>query len=205
MNKQFSNQQLKLLINDLYVENNFTINDDIKKIINKSSRVHYDTLLNHYNEIKNSIVDKLIISENSSNHNDIETKEIKEIILETKEIEIQTEIQDNITYNTELINISKENYKLNQELNDYKFRYKNLKKEFKQFRKLKENNYNNNKNYYSSDDEANVNKEHRKIPYSQLPEMSSVNIIQELSKLSRHNLKQLYNKYFSSKHQRQLN
>ena len=68
MNKQFSNQQLKLLINDLYVENNFTINDDIKKIINKSSRVHYDTLLNHYNEIKNSIVDKLIISENLSNH-----------------------------------------------------------------------------------------------------------------------------------------
>ena len=204
MNKQFSNQQLKLLINDLYVENNFTINDDIKKIINKSSRVHYDTLLNHYNEIKNSIVDKLIISENSSNHNDIETKEIKEIILQTKEIEIQTEIQDNITYNTELINISKENYKLNQELNDYKFRYNNLKKEFRMFRKLKENNYIN-KNYYSSDEETNVNKEHRKIPYNQLPEMSSVNIIQELSKLSRHNLKQLYNKYFSSKHQRQLN
>ena len=44
--------------------------------------------LKYYNEIKNSIVDKLIVSENSSNNNDIETKEIKEIILETKEIEI---------------------------------------------------------------------------------------------------------------------
>ena len=85
--KQFTNQELKKLINNLYVENNFSINEDIKKLINKSSRIHYDTLLKHYNEIKNSIVDKLIISENSSLNDNKEYKEIKEIQINTKEIE----------------------------------------------------------------------------------------------------------------------
>ena len=207
MVKEFTNQELKIIINNLYVENNFSINDDIKKLINKSSRVHYDTLYKHYTDIKNSIVDKLIISENSSTNDNKETKEINEIQIQTKEIETQTEIQ--ITEKSNIINPIKNNndllieiFKLNQELNDYKFRYNNIKKEFKQFRKLKENNIN--KNYSSSDEEIYINKEHRKIPYSQLPEMSSVNIINELSKLSRHNLKQLYNKYFSNKLNRKL-
>jgi hypothetical protein len=87
MVKEFTNQELKIIINNLYVENNFSINDDIKKLINKSSRVHYDTLYKHYTDIKNSIVDKLIISENSSTNDNKETKEINEIQIQTKEIE----------------------------------------------------------------------------------------------------------------------
>ena len=199
MSKQFTNQELKKLIHNLYIENLFTINEDIEKLIYKSSKVRYETLLNHYNEIKNIIVEKLIKSENSSNTN--ENIEIKEIEIQTNNIETQTDLFEIIQNDKDLF---KKNFKLNQELNDYKFKYENLKKEFKQFRKFtNDSKNNNNKNYISQSSDEEI-KEHRKIPYNQLPEMSSFNLIQQLSKLSKHELKTIYNKYFSSKLQRQF-
>ncbi len=207
--KEFTNQELKKLINNLYFDNNIKIHDELQKIIDKSSRVHYDTLYKHYTDIKNLITERLI--NQSDNSNDYEIIDNKDIILQTKEIETQTEIsdvvnpiieiQDNINPIKSINDLKIENFKLNQELNDYKFKYKNIKKEFKQFRKLKEIK---NINYNSSSDEDNYIKE-KKIDYHEIPNLSSFNLIQELKKLNRHQLKQLYNKYFSQKHQRQLN
>ena len=217
MSKQFTNQELKKLIHNLYIENLFTINEDIEKLISKSSKVRYETLLNHYNEIKNTIIEKLLKSENSSNSsNTNEYIEIKEIEIQTNNIETQTEIIENIinpqdnelhikqTKNEKIL--LQKNFTLNKKIDDYIFKYENLKKEFNQYRKFTNDSKNkyNNKNYNSSSDEEIKEKEFRKIPYHQLPEMSSVNIIKELTKLNRHQLKQLYNKYFSSKINRQF-
>ena len=214
MSKQFSNPELKKLINDLYNENNFTINEDIKKIISKSSHVRYQTLLNHYNEIKNIIIEKLLKSENSSNSsNTNEYIEIKEIEIQTNSIETQTEIQietqietyTEIIINPSIVNvidkkdILEKNFTLNNKLKDYIYKYENLKKEFKIYR----NSTNKNDNT-TDEEEINYEKEHRKIPYLKLTELSSINIIKELKLLSRHNLKQLYNRYFSNKINRQF-
>ena len=71
MNKIFTNQQLKKLINDLYIENNIIINDELQKLLLKSSKTHYDKLYYHYNDIKNQITERLINKSNSDDEYEI--------------------------------------------------------------------------------------------------------------------------------------
>ena len=202
MSKEYKNSELKVIIYNLYNENNITISDELKKLLNKSSRVHYETLYKHYNDIKSKLVEKLI-NNSDNNSDDYEIINIKkEIIFETNEIEIQTDTI-NIDYtNKEIKDLNQTIFRLNIDLENYKFKYQNIKKEFKNFRKLKEIkniNYNNS----SSDDDIYIKE--KKLDYHQIPELSSMNLIQELKKLSKHELKSLYNKYFSNKLARKLN
>ena len=226
MIKKYTNQEYKKLITELHVNYNISMDEELKKQLSKSSKIRYDTLDKYYKEL-GSKIEELIISENSSTNDNKETKVIKEIEIQTKEIEIQTEIFDIINYpitvNIEIDNIRKENYDLEQELNEKNKQILNLSTELftikqtlnnyiyklscykSELKKIKNNKQIDSHIQYSSDEENNLNKQKRKIPYDQLPELSSTNLIQELKLLSKHQLKQLYNKYFSSKHQRQLN
>ena len=87
MNKQFTNKQLKNIINNLYNENNIIIDEILQKKLNQSSKTQYKTLKLHYDEIKLKI-EILIKSENSSQNN--ESSPIHDIII-NKEIETQTD------------------------------------------------------------------------------------------------------------------
>ena len=215
MQKEFTNQHLKKLINDLYNENNISIPEELQKLINKSSRTKYNILYQHYNNIKNQLCDKLInYSEGSDDYEIIDNQkiEISDIVIPTSEnktIDIHNPDTLIVTPKTEIITIDytndeikqlkKENFKLDQQLNNLTFKYKNIKNQFKQFRKLKEIKHINYNSSSSSDDEY-----IKKIDYNELPNLSSINIINELKKLSRHELKQLYNRYFSNKLSRKL-
>ena len=197
--REFTNIELKNLIFNLITDNHLTVDENITKIISKSSKTHYDTLYKYYNEIKNSIIENLInnksSNENKSSNDNIEIIEIIEI-KETKEIGIQTDIcyEDSIKLYKELFNC-------HQLIANQKYTISEMKKQYKiQFKKF---NNNNNSNYNSSSDDE--FKEKRTINYVELSTLSSVNIINELQKLSRHHLKQVYNKYFSSKLQRMNN
>ena len=193
MEKVFTNKQLKFIILDLYKCNNIIIDDNLNKQLLLSSKTQYKTLYKLYSDIK-QYIEKNISNSTTSNNENINQNDI---IIDKKEIEIQTDID--IIINDK--DISKELFIIKQEMNDYKFRYNNLKIEFKKYRKS--NNINNNN--YSSDDEKNIIiKEKRNINYHQLTELSSIQIINELHKLNRHQLKQLYNKYFSNKLNRKL-
>ena len=205
--KEFSNPELKKLIFNLITENNLIVDDIILNAISKSSKTHYDTLLKYYNDIKYSIIENIINSNSKSSDDNI---------FEIKEIEIFTE-----NNNLELSNIQNELSKIKIELSEtktdlyhskhlianYQFKISELKKNYKlnikknkMYNSISTNDNSNTNN--SSDDE--FKKEHRTINYQELTELSSINIINQLKLLSRHELKQLYNKYFSKKLERKL-
>ena len=191
MNKQFTNKQLKNIINNLYNENNIIIDEILQKKLNQSSKTQYKTLKLHYDEIKLKI-EILIKSENSSQNN--ESSPIHDIII-NKEIETQT---DNIIDDkNEIIELRTEIFKMRQLLSDYKYKILNYKK------LIKIKNKKSNEIILSSDDEQ-IKEKKREINYHRLVELSSVNIINELKLLSKHELKILYNRYFSNKLKRQL-
>ena len=50
--KQYTNKQLKLLILDLYKSHNITIDDELNKQLETSSKTQYKKLLKLYNDIK---------------------------------------------------------------------------------------------------------------------------------------------------------
>ncbi len=191
MIKEHSNQQLKKIILDLYKTNNITITEELTKQLNQSSKTQYKTLEKIYLDIKNFLLNNI---SQSSNDN------IENIDVIKKEIEIQTDI---INENNEIIDLKTENFILRQKISDYNFKILNYKKIIKELNNKKlDNNYS---SYNNTDDEENNNVEKQKrIKYEELPKLSSYNIICELKKLSKHNLKQIYNRYFSSKHQRQF-
>ncbi len=189
--KTFTNKQLKLIILDLYKSYNIELDEKLKVKLEQSSKTQYKYLIKIYDDVKQYIQNNISTSSNDTEKNDIELNK-KEIECQT-EIIIQTDCQNN-ELKTEL-------FKMKQELQDYKFKIKNYKKIIKQL--------NNNKkiDYFTSPsitDEDENNDEKRKINYYQLAGLSSKNIINELKKLNHHQLKQLYNKYFSKKHMRQL-
>ena len=193
MNKQFSNQELKLIILDLYKSNYITITEELNKQLNKSSKIHYKSLEKIYLDIKIFLLNNI---SQSSNDN------IENIDVIKKEVEIQTDIINEDTKYNEIIELKTELFNLKKDIADYKFKILNYKKIIKELNNKKLDN-----NIYSSsnntDDEDYI-KEKRKINYHQLPELSSYNIICELKKLNTHQLKQLYNKYFSNKLNRKL-
>lgn len=207
MEKKYTNPQLKKLINDFYIDNKIELNEETKKFICKSSRVRYENLLNHYNLIQINKAQENINDKINEKFNEIknEIKEINEII-ENKSEETISETTQKIEndafgcYNKK--DILMENFNLKTKCNDFKYKYENIKKEFKNFRQLKQLNINKNSLISSSDEET---KEHRKIPYDKLTELSSFNIINELKKLSHHQLKTIYNRYYSNKLHRKLN
>ena len=194
MNKEFTNKQLKHLILDLYKSHNINIDEDLNKQLNQSSKTQYKKLLKLYSDIKSYIEENISKSSYEIiNDNNIDIK--------TNNIETQTDdIKEDLIYE-DYKKIKIENFNIKQKLADYKYKILNYKKIIKDLNNKKINNYSSSNN---TDDEDNYIKEKRKIPYHQLVELSSHNIINELSKLSKHNLKQLYNKYFSTKHHRQL-
>ncbi len=196
MNKIYTNKQLKLIILDLYKSHNITIDNELNKQLNQSSKTQYKKLLTLYNDIKTYIEDNI----SKSSYEIIYDNNIDVI---KKEIETQTEeIKEDLIYE-EYKQIKTELFQMKQIISNLKYKCCNYKKIIKEISNKKiENTYSSSNN---SDDENNNLKEHRKINYYQLTELSSQNIINELSKLSKHNLKQLYNKYFSNKHHRQLN
>ena len=176
MEKQFTNLQLKNKINDIHTDNNIIISDELKIIISQSSRTQYKTLIKIYDELINSI--KLKLKEETP-----------------KQIEIQTSTEDDLS--KELIEVKTDNYKLKQIISDYKYKILCYKKEMKKL------NHKELKEYISSSSED--DEKQNRIKYNQLSEFSSFNLIQELSKLERHKLKQIYNRYFSNKLNRKLN
>ena len=190
-NKEYTNKQLKLLILDIYKTNNIKLDEKLEKQLNVSSKTKYNILHKLYSEIKYNILDKIIDNEKQLK-NEIQASPI---IIEKKEIEIQTDIiKDDIYYN-EIKQLKTDIFNKNNELNNLKYKIKNYKKIIKSMNKKCNSNESSNDN---SDDEINEIKEKR-LPYCKILEYSSKNIIQELSKLSRHQLKQLYNRYFSKK------
>ncbi len=199
MNKQFKNKDLKKIITDLYNDNNITIDENLKIQLQKSSKTQYYKLEKYYNEIKLKITD-LLLSKISSRKLSNEIIYTPIIINEKKEIETQTEYIEENDKNIIIIELKTENFIQKQKLKNYKYKILCYKKELKKLNNKKINLEIN--SLISSDDEQ---KEHRKIKYNQLLELSSVNIIHELNKLSRHELKSLYNKYFSNKLSRKIN
>ncbi len=196
--KEFTNKQLKLIIIDLYKSHNINIDDELNKQLNQSSKTQYKKLLKLYNDIK------LYIEENISKSS-YEVINDNNIEINKNTIETQTdEIKEDIIFE-DYKKIKIENFNIKQKLADYKYKILNYKKIIKELNNKKINNNINYSSSNNSDDEYNNTiKEKRKINYNKLTELSSQNIINELSKLSKHNLKQLYNKYFSNKHHRQL-
>ena len=194
-NKEFTNQELKKLIIELYNDKNIPIDEKLKNNLSKSSKVQYKTLLKYYYEIKNNIIESLI--KNKLEEINIEIKEIsndldekineKPIYIElkkTNEIEIQTE--DLTEENTLIINLKTENFNLKQIISNLKSKIINLKTEYKKQNKKQNINENNSQLSTSDDDEIKVK---RKFNYHELTELSSYNLIHELSKLNLHNLK----------------
>ena len=181
-NKEFTNQELKKMITELYNDNNILIDENLKNNLSKSSKIQYKTLLKYYYEIKNKLDEK-----------NIEEKK-------TNEIEIQTEEKNE--ENTLILELKTENFNLKQIISNLRSKIINLKTEYKKQNKKQNINENNSQLSTSDDDEI---KEKRKFNYHELTELSSYNLIHELSILNLHNLKQIYNKYYSGKHKRQLN
>ena len=70
-------------------------------------------------------------------------------------------------------------FNIKQKLADYKYKILNYKKIIKDLNNKKINNYSSSNN--TDDEDYNTIKEHRKIPYHQLVELSSQNIINELA------------------------
>ena len=188
--KQYTNQQLKYLILDLYKLYNIPLTEELNKQINKSSKTHYDKLFKIYTDIKHFIVNNISTSSNDNINDNIE--------INKKEIEIQTDdIIDDI--NIQNKNLMTDNFNLRQIVSNLKFKCSNYKKIIKDLNNKKYSKNTNSSNDNTDDENDNIIKEHRKVKYHQLPELSSYNIINELSKLSKHELKVLYNRYFSNK------
>ena len=196
--KIYSNKQLKLLILDLYKSHNITIDNELNKQIQISSKTQYKKLLKLYDDIKLFIEDNISKSSYDVIDNNI-------IDIKTNTIETQTEeVKEDVIFE-DYKKIKIENFNIKQKIADYKYKILNYKKIIKELNNKKINNniYSSSNNTDDDDDDIFI-KEKRKRKYNQLPELSSHNLINELSKLSKHNLKQLYNKYFSTKHSRQL-
>ena len=198
--KEFSNQQLKKLIIDLYTSNNINIDEDINKCLAVSSKTNYKKLIKLYDDIKNYIIENMSTMTTSIKSNSSSSSKEKEDNIEILPINIKEEDKnlyiENKQLKTELFNI-------NQSQNNYKFKICNYKKiitELNNKIKLLSNNNNNIDDEYIIID----NKEKRNIKYTKLKELSSKNIIFELNKLSTHELKILYNRYFNNKLTRQL-
>ncbi len=83
---------------------------------------------------------------------------------------------------------------MKQLISNLKYKCCNYKKIIKEFNNKKENIYSSSNN---SDDE--YYEREKRIKYEELPKLSSYNIINELKKLNRHQLKTIYNRYFSNK------
>ena len=197
MNKQFSNQELKKIIIDLYTSNNINIDDDINKCLSVSSKTNYKRLIILYDDIKKYIVENMSIisiKTNSSSSSKDKDYIIENLTFENKEQDKDLQIE-NKQLKTELFNI-------NQLVNNYKFKITNYKKIIADLNiKLKSSNNNTDEDNNIIDDK---NLKIRNIKYTQLKELSSKNIIFELNKLSTHELKILYNRYFNNKLTRQL-
>lgn len=194
--KQFSNKQLKLIILDLYKSHNIPIDENLNKQLSTSSKTQYKTLLKFYNDIKLFIENNISKSTEENNTN--------EIVLEKKSIEIQTDdIKDDIIYE-EYKQIKTELFQMKQIISNLKYKCSNYKKIIKEFNNKKENNIYSSSNNSDDENYDNSKKEKRNISYHQLPELSSYNIIHQLKTLSRHELKVLYNRYFSNKLNRKL-
>ena len=191
--KQFTNKQLKLLILDLYISHNITINDNIKKQINISSKTKYYTLEKLYQDIKLYLENNISKSSSSiSSDEEIDNK---------IEIEIKIEkdyIKEDILEDYKNIKIELFNNK--QMLNKLEFKCKNYKNIIKEINNKKIN------RKLSEDSTENFieHEEKRLKNYNQMIEMSSYNIIKQLGKLNNHELKVLYNRYFSNKLKRKL-
>lgn len=191
--KNFSNKQLKLLILDLYISHNITINDNIKKQINISSKTKYYTLEKLYQDIKLYLENNISKSSSSiSSDEEIDNK---------IEIEIKIEkdyIKEDILEDYKNIKIELFNNK--QMLNKLEFKCKNYKNIIKEINNKKIN------RKLSEDSTENFieHEEKRLKNYNQMIEMSSYNIIKQLGKLNNHELKVLYNRYFSNKLKRKL-
>jgi hypothetical protein len=77
--KQYSNKQLKLLILDLYKSHNITIDEELNKQIQISSKTQYKKLIKLYDEIKLFIEDNISKSSYdviNDNNIDIKTNNI---------------------------------------------------------------------------------------------------------------------------------
>ena len=192
MNKEYSNKQLKLIIIDLYKSHNINIDEDLNKCLNLSSKTNYNKLKKIYDNIKIFIIENMSTSNTSQENKNILPPIFKE-----------QDDNNNILYN-EIKQLKKDNFNLIQSQNNYKFKICNYKKIIGDLNNkincLKSNN--------KTDEEYIIidnNKERRNIKYSQVKELSSTNLINELSKLSTHELKILYNRYFNNKLNRQLN
>ena len=204
--KEFSNPELKQLIINLHDENNLTMDDNLKKLLSKSSRIQYKSLYSIYTNTKNTLTEKLINNKSSSNSSDCDNEILThEPIIIIKEIEIQNitkQIDEDL--NDEIKKLKTELFNNKQLLANYKYKNLNYKKLIKEL--IKKNTNINEDNISSNDDEIeDTNNEKRKIKYSKLVELSSFNLSQELLKLSKHELKVLYNRYFSSKLKRHFN
>lgn len=198
MNKQFSNQELKKIIIDLYTSNNIIIDDEINKCLQVSSKTNYKKLIKLYDDIKKYIIENMSTITTSTKSNSSTSKD-KDYIIENLTFEIKEQDKDlqieNKQLKTELFNI-------NQLVNNFKFKITNYKKIIADLNnKLK---YNSNNNTDEDNNIIDDNKEKRNIKYTKLKELSSKNIIFELNKLSTHELKILYNRYFNNKLNRQL-
>lgn len=194
MNKQFSNQELKKIIIDLYTSNNINIDDDINKCLAVSSKTNYKKLIKLYDDIKKYIVENMSTISTSIKTNSSSSSKDKDFIIENITYDKDLQIE-NKQLKTELFNI-------NQLVNNYKFKITTYKKIIADLNnKLK---YNSNNNTDEDNNIIDDNKEKRNIKYTKLKELSSKNIIFELNKLSTHELKILYNRYFNNKLTRQL-
>ena len=196
MNKQFTNKELKNLIINLYNENNILLEDNLKIQLSQSSKITYIKLEKYYNEIKLKITDLLLLTISSR-----KISENDDNIIEKKDIDIQTNVINNNDIYTEIKELKTELFNQNQVVIKLKYKISNLKLEYKKNNKKA---INDNSSSSLSEDDDNIVVEKRKYNYQELADLSSFNIINELSKLSKHQLKQLYNKYFSNKHNRQL-
>ena len=90
MNKQFSNQELKKLIIDLYTSNNIKIDDEINKCLLVSSKTNYKKLIKLYDDIKKYIVENMSTLSTSIKTNSSSSSKDKDLIFE------------NITYDKDL-------------------------------------------------------------------------------------------------------
>lgn len=196
MNKEYSNKQLKLIIIDLYKSHNIIIDDDLNKCLNLSSKTNYNKLKKIYDNIKIFIIENMSTSTTSTTSQENNNNNLPPIFKEQQD-------NNNILYD-EIKQLKKDNFNLIQSQNNYKFKICNYKKIIGELNnKINCLNSNN-----KIDDEYIIidnNKERRNIKYTKLKELSSTNLINELSKLSTHELKILYNRYFNNKLTRQLN
>ena len=57
--RQYTIKQLKLIILDLYKSHNITVDEELNKQLNQSSKTQYKTLLKLYNDIKKYIEENI--------------------------------------------------------------------------------------------------------------------------------------------------